>query len=249
MCSTSACLSFFSPVISYFNRVWAVIFFLKDFTGITISSLRATWRRSWQATYWCKQRPRLIWASLRSISQFTYGRRAGTDRLSDPPLFSPPTLCLHLWLPLHPSTHPSIHTRLGYLPPLRSRQTPPLDKSVLSTCHPLCGPAGSRSYSDDARLSLSRQSPSHQWNAAGSPAGEEPGAAFSFGARLCGMDLLWSEKSLSPWSAPRGLLRWTIGENVSRGEKIKIKCLWVGITPWEEMHRGKLDTSCRGGCA
>lgn len=46
-----------------------------------------------------------------------------------------PALCLHLWLPLHPSSiHPSIHARLGYLPPRRSRQAPPLDKSVLSLC-------------------------------------------------------------------------------------------------------------------
>lgn len=92
MCSPSGCLSFFSSVISYFNCVWAVFFYsiLKDFTGSTISSLCVPWRRSWQATYWCKQRPRLIWASLRSISQFTYGLRAGTDQLSDPLLSSPP---------------------------------------------------------------------------------------------------------------------------------------------------------------
>lgn len=161
MCSTSACLSVFSPVISYFNRVWAVIFFFfyfKEFTGRTISSLCVTWRRSWQATYWCKQRPRLIWASLRSISQFTYGRRAGTDQLSDAPLSSPhtPGALSPSVAPAPSILHPSIHTRLGYLPPLRSRQVPPLDKSVLSACHPLCGPAGSRSYSDDARLSASR---------------------------------------------------------------------------------------------
>lgn len=78
----------------------------------------------------------------------------------------------------------------------RARRSPWISPS--STCHLLCGPTGSCIYSDDARLSGLQQSSSLSET---QPTEEEPGAAF-FGAWLCVMDLLLSEKSWIPWRAP-----------------------------------------------
>lgn len=103
----SSLLATSSPVVFYFersDRKWT-------------RPMRLPWRRSWQATHWCKQRPRLKWARFRSGSYFRYGRRTEQAKLECPPsYFFSNSLSLSLFLRL--SVSPSIihpYASFGYL--------------------------------------------------------------------------------------------------------------------------------------
>lgn len=89
----------FFPTYFLLQQVPQWGFILKDTTGKHISSSCVTWRCSWQATHWCKQRPWLKWASFRSISLVQTRTESRQRR----------TLLLLLFLLLHLSVSVSIH--------------------------------------------------------------------------------------------------------------------------------------------